>query len=349
MLISRTSSNERDENLPNPRSEALPFNLRTVRAVLRGRLERGEAARRARMLLEDVPRLTGGRLRLRFIERADSEIWPFYVFTNQEYRPDYFNPAFHFRACAIGYGLNWGDLVTLSKVVKFARQTWGEHWVSQFRERMKHFGNHISTVEELWWLGLWKSPVHVQRECAFCAPYWRTVDWQFETQGLVINLEVKYRNHDWLRFVDLVAYINRLDSYFDTLAEKFPVKVAGQVNLVGITLLGSLGALLRQRALAFLESHPALDGFLFWSIARRDLPGCECVLRPSSGFVRELLRPADEEDRWRNPFVIVTRPSVPPTALNHATDFNPLHGLIECLPSSLNARQNNDVRLNSLR
>ena len=322
--------------------------MRTVNTVLRGRLERGEAARRARMLLEDVPRLTGGRLRLRCIERADSEIWPYYVFTNHESRPDYFNPAFHFHASAVGYGLNWGDLVTLSKVVKFARQTWGEYWVRQFRERMKHFGNHISTVEELWWLGLWKSPIHVQRECAFCAPYWRTVDWQFETQGVVINLEVKHRSNDWLRFVDLVAYINQLDSYFDTLADKFPAKVAGQVNLVGMTLLGSLGALLRNRTLAFLESHPALDGFLFWSIARRDLPGCECVLRPSCEFVRELLRPADEEDRWRNPFIIVTRPEINPATIA-PSQFNPLHGLLECSPHGLPLRQNDCARLNSLR
>jgi hypothetical protein len=132
MLISRTSSNKRAANFPNLRNEALPFNLRTVRTVLCGRLERGEAARRARMLLEDVPRLTGGRLRLRFIERANFEIWPFYVFTNHEYHPDYFNPAFHFRACAVGYGINWGDLVTLSKVVKFARQTWASIGCASF-------------------------------------------------------------------------------------------------------------------------------------------------------------------------------------------------------------------------
>lgn len=149
MLISRTSSNVLAASFPNLRSEALPFNLRTVRTVLRGRLDRDEAARRARMFLEDLPRLTGGRLRLRFVERADSEIWPYYVFTNHEYRPDYFNPAFHLRALAVGYGLNWGDLVTFSKVVKFARQTWGEYWVRRFRERMKHFNNHISAVEEL--------------------------------------------------------------------------------------------------------------------------------------------------------------------------------------------------------
>jgi hypothetical protein len=306
------------------REKTLPFNLRNVRAVLRGRLEHREAARRARMLIEDVPRLTGGRLRLRYIERMPSEIWPYYIFENQPPPLDFICPATGVRTCAIGYGINWGDLVTLSKVVKFARQLWGEYWARPFRERMKHFNNHISTVEELWWLGLWKSPVHVQRECAFCAPYWRTVDWQFETQGVVINLEIKYRNRDWLRFVDLLSYRSQLDAYFDTLVEKFPAKVAGQVNLVGMTLLGSLGETLHNRVQTFLEKHPALDGFLFWSIARRDLPGCECILRPGSEFVRELLRPADEEDRWRNPFIIVTRPEA-----NPVVEFNPWHGLLE--------------------
>jgi hypothetical protein len=308
---------------------ALPFNWRTVNAVLRGRLERSKAARRAQMLLQDVPRLMGGLLRLRYIERAEGDIWPYYVFTNYQNPPDGCNPALRFRNAAIGYGLNWGDLVTLSKVVEFARQQWGEHWVRPFRERMKHFQNHLSTVEELWWLSLWKSPLHVQRECAFYAPSWRSVDWQFETQGVVINLEIKYHPHDWLRFVDPVGYINLLDSYFRTLSAKFPARVAGQINLVGMTLLGSLGAQLRHRAQCFLDSHPTLDGFLFWSIARRELPGCECVLRPSSEYVRELLRPADEEDRWRNPFVIVPRPSMPPTDLNRPTDFSPLYGLFE--------------------
>jgi len=85
---------------------------------------------------------------------------------------------------------------------------------------MRHFGNHISTVEELWWLGLWKTPVHVQRECAICIPYWSSVDWQFETQGVIINLEVKYRNHDWLQFVDFATYVGQLHSYFSTLTKK---------------------------------------------------------------------------------------------------------------------------------
>jgi hypothetical protein len=279
------------------------------------------------MLLEDVPRLTGGRLRLRCVERTDFDVWPYYVLQNDEGCSDFFR-WLHFQPSAIGYGLNWGDLVTLSKAVKIARQLWGYYWTRRFRERMIHFNNHISTVEELWWLGLWKTPLHIQRECAICVPYWRSVDWQFETQDVTINLEIKYRSQDWLRFVDFVSYSEQLDFHFKSIAGKFPSKVAGQVNLVGMTLLGSLGDKLRKRASAFLESHPALDGFLFWSIARRDLPGCECLLRPASEFVRELLRPPDEEDRWRNPFIIVSKPEMDFEAATAAT-FSPLHGLFE--------------------
>ena len=217
MLISRTSSSARGANFPNLRSEALPFNLRTVNAVLRGRLERGEAARRARMLLEDVPRLTGGRFRLRFIERADSEIWPYYIFTNHESRPDYFNPAFHFQRQRrrlwielgrLGDALQSGQVRPPDVGRVLGAPVSGAH--ETFRQSHFHRGRTVVA-----------RPVEIAHSCAtgvrVCAPCWRMVDWQFETQGVVINLEVKYRNHDWLRFVDLVSYINQLDSYFDTL------------------------------------------------------------------------------------------------------------------------------------
>jgi hypothetical protein len=191
---------------------------------------------------------------------------------------------------------------------------------------MKHFNNHISTIEEIWWLGLWDAPSRIERECAYCAPYWRSVDWQFQTQGVVINLEVKYRSYDWLRFVDPAGYANQLNHYFDGLAEKFPGKCAGQVNLVAMTLLGSLGDELRRRAEAFLQSHSTIDGFLFWSIARRDSLDCECVLRPGSEFVRSLIRPADEEDRWRNPFLICTRERRQTNGFASWPDCDPLTG-----------------------
>ncbi len=281
----------------------LPFDRRTVTAILRGRLAPGEARERARLVLEDVPRLRCP-LRLRFLDNEDGQVWPYYVFNGIECQAPLLRAETPLACKAVGYGLNWGDLVTLSKVVQLARRLWGWHWVRRFRERMSSMANHLSVVEELWWLGQWESPRVIQQECSpfpFCD---RTVDWQFEAHGVVINLEVKYRANDWLRWVDARLYTPLLDTYFDTVAEKFPRKVPGQINLLAMTLLGALGPELRTRTAAFLHTHPALDGVLFWSIAQRGLPGCEWILRPEAEFVRTLLRPVQEEDRWRNPFLM---------------------------------------------
>jgi|JI10StandDraft_1071094.scaffolds.fasta_scaffold200276_3 hypothetical protein len=301
----------------------LPCNQRTVGMILRGRLDPEAAIQRARMLVEDISWL-GAPVRLCWTGPTSREVWPYYVFKNHTAPPEVFRLSSGVICKAVGYGLDWGDLVTFSKVVKLARRLWGRYWTRAFRERMKHFNNHISTIEEIWWLGLWESPTRIERECAYCAPYWRSVDWQFQTQGVIINLEVKYRAYDWLRYVDPAGYAKQLHRYFDGLAEKFPGRCAGQVNLVAMTLLGSLGDELRNRTEVFLQSHPAIDGFLFWSIARRDSLDCECILQPGSGFVRSLLRPADEEDRWRNPFLICTRHRPQTNGFAAWPDFDPL-------------------------
>lgn len=309
----------------------LPFDRRHVTAILRGRLAPREARERARLVLEDVPRLRCP-LRLRFIAQEDRRGWPCYVFE------DFAQPAAPLlseippSSKAVGYGLNWGDLVTLSKVVELARRLWGWHWVRRFRERMSSLPNHLSVVEELWWLGQWESPIAIQQECSPFPSCDRTVDWQFQTGGVVINLEVKYRPGDWLRWVDARLYASLLDSYSDTVAEKFPRKLPGQVNLVAMTLLGALGPELRARTTAFLEAHHTLDGVLFWSIARRDLPGCECLLRPEAGFVRSLLRPAEEEDRWRNPFLVPTSFDWRSLAAKHPADRASIEGLFGLRP-----------------
>ena len=317
-------------------TNSLPFNLRNVTAFLQGRLERNEAKLRARMLLEDVPRLRGP-LRLRWTT-CEQETWPYYTFDNNSFSEIPRSTSIA-DCAAIGYGLTWGDLVTLSGVIKTARNLWGEHWVRWFRERMAHFNNHLSTVEEIWWLGLWDSPSHIERECAPVVNL-RTVDWQFESQGYVINLEIKYRTHEWLRFVNPCLYSKSLSTYFDGIAEKFRRKIPGQLNLVAMTLLGSLGPELRERAVKFLEESPTIDGILFWSIADRNSLKCDGVLRPECEFVHSLLREADEEHRWRNPFVTPIGWQFVNQPADSISGFNPLHGIFferkECGKRTMN-------------
>ena len=276
-------------------ANTLPFNRRTVLSILRGRLDPREAYRRTRLVLEDVPRLRFP-LRLRFMECGEGRVWPYYVYAEARSEALPWRSVNVSPTMPVGYGLNWGDLTTLSQVVTLARHLWGWHWVWCFRQRMSSMGNHLSFIEELWWLGRFESPRAIEQECCPFPGCIRTVDWQFETQGVVINLEVKYRPYDWLRWVDERRYASELSGYFDTVAEKFPRKIPGQVNLLAMTLLGALGPELRAKTTSFLEAHPVLDGVLFWSIARRDVAGCECIFRPETRFVQSLLCPAEAED-----------------------------------------------------
>jgi hypothetical protein len=71
---------------------------------------------------------------------------------------------------------------------------------------------------------------------------------------------------------------------------------------------------------------------LFWSIARRDLRGCECLLRPEAEAVRSLLRPAEEEDRWRNPFLVPTSFDWRSLAAQHPADRAAIEGLFGLCP-----------------
>lgn len=307
---------------------SLRFNTNTLALVLRGRLDSDEAAQRARMLREDLPRL-GSRVRLRAVERSPGEHWPFYAVSPHLVPPRFFRPAYRPGYHATGYGLDWGDLVTLSKVIKLARELWGLNWTRAYRTQLCLNRNHLPVIEELWWLGMWHQPTGIERECALAGCCGQTVDWRFQCRGITVNLEVKYRPHDWLRFVNARAYGRLLRGYFRTLAGKFPVRPRGHLNVVGMTLLGSLGEELRSHAVDFLRTHPPVDAFCFWSIARRDSLACECVTQPGSSFVHGLLRPADEEDRWRNPFIIHT--TKPDQIANGSSqpDFHPWQGLFD--------------------
>jgi len=309
----------------------LAFDRRNVTAILRGRLAPREARERAQLVPEDVPRLRCP-LRLRFLEQAAGQDWPCYVFGEFSRQPAPMLAAVPPSSKAIGYGLNWGDLATLSKVVELARKLWGWHWVRRFRGRMSSLANHLSVVEEPGWLGQWESPAAIQQECCPFPGCDRTVDWHFEAGGTVINLEVKYRPGDWQRWADARLQASMIATYFDTVSEKFPRKLSGQVNLVAMTLLGALGPELRARTAAFLDAHPTLDGVLFWSIARRDSPGCEYRLRPEAEIVCSLLRPAEEEDRWRNPFLVPTSFDWRSLAARKPTERAAIEGLFRLRP-----------------
>lgn len=288
----------------------LPFDLLTVQRVLGERLPTSEANLRAAYLIEDAPKL-GCDLRLYWMKSGlpTERHWYFYQFGASSFGADLKGSWNSETQKAIGFGLNWGDLFTLAKVVKLARQLWGPGWATrkQFRNRQAGFDDHISMVEELWWLGQWHAPSDVQIEPCPFADCEKPVDWQFSSCTQVINLEVKYRPRDWIRLVDGDLYFDRPNfpnDYFDDVSKKFPRRNAGQFNLLALTLIAPTTREFRRGVSAFLEANPTLDGVVFWSLGENHLPKPQHQLRKDAKVVEMLLKPIEPEDRFRNPIII---------------------------------------------
>jgi hypothetical protein len=282
---------------------SLPFDVPTVASILATRLTQDEAIRRAEILVGDL-NLAQRPIELHWLEVGQNERWPYYTFGKSAFGPERLDNYSSQAQKAIGYGLNWGDLITLSKVVKLARQIWNEKWISHFKKRMANFDDHIAYVEELWWLSLWHSPQKVVSERSPFPPCKKNVDWQFDTCTKRINLEVKYRPRDWMRHVDGELYATIVSSYFDEIAMKFPRRNADQLNLVAMTVIAPIDQEFRKKARQFLDETPTLDGIIFWSLGNRDTLTPQFQLQPQAVFLKEIIKNAEEEDRWRNPFVI---------------------------------------------
>lgn len=281
----------------------LPFDVPTVASILANRLTQDEARQRAKVLVEDLSRAECP-IELHWLEVDQNERWPYYTFGKSAFGPEKLESFSSQAHKATGYGFNWGDLITLSKVVKLARQIWNEKWINYFKKRMINFDDHIAFVEELWWLSLWHSPQKVISERSPFSPCKKNVDWQFETCTKKINLEVKYRPRDWMRHVDGELYTTIVSSFFDDIAKKFPRRNPDQLNLVAITLFAPVDRAFQKKAKQFLEETPTLDGIILWSLGDRDSLMPQFQLQPQAVFSKAMMKGAEEEDRWRNPFVL---------------------------------------------
>ena len=286
----------------------LPFDLPTIQSILQERLPASEASLRAAYMVEDMPKL-GCDLRLYWMSLDTRDRWYFYQFGSSKFGADLQSGWNSESQKAIGYGLNWGDLYTLSKVIRLARHVWGPEWATykQFRIRQATFDDHLAMVEELWWLGLWHSPTNVQIEPHPFDACNSPVDWQFESCTQSINLEVKYRPRDWIRSIDGDLYFdppNYPSDYFSDVSKKFPRKNANQFNLLAITLIGPATRDFCEGAASFLETHPYIDGLVFWSFGENHLEKPQCQLQAGAKGVKMLLKLIEQEDRFRNPFIL---------------------------------------------
>ena len=172
-----------------------------------------------------------------------------------------------------GFGLDLGSIHQLAKVCQIGRRLMSGRWPRCFKTDLLNPEEHLPTVEEIWWLGLWYEISHVEPNQRVFEGNKHDVDWQFRCGGsdggtpvTTINLEVKLRSKDWKRHVDGPLYSTFHASNFETLAKKFSRKNPGQLNVVGMTIFGPVDVGVRQAAEKFLAETPTLDAIILWTM-----------------------------------------------------------------------------------
>ena len=217
-----------------------------------------------------------------------------------------------------GFGLDLGNVHQLARVCQIGRALWGHGWSRRFKKDLCNGDKHLTTIEAIWWLGLWRLISHAKGDQKpFVGDNPKDVDWQFhcgadatgEHRVTTVNLEVKLRQRDWMRLVDGIDYSSfTWQDNFQEIEGKFSGKNPGQLNVAGVTLFGLIDREVQRAADEFCKLHPTLDAVILWTPS--STPDYEsnyiATMQPEvRSKLRLFFHGGDEVDRaYRQPYVV---------------------------------------------
>lgn len=197
-----------------------------------------EAEIRAVMLVEDMGTV-GIDIQLRTFPVGDRLHVPYYEVPRTDFQQEgTAEKPVDDTLTAAGSGLNWGDLIRLSKACKIGRTLLGSSWPGKFKDKL--LAEHNATVQELLWLGRFRNPKKIELEPRPFPGCKKRPDWRFAVDGQIINLEVKHRPGDWIRQVDGSQYSPARPGLFSDVSGKFLIKLEGELNLVALSVMPPL-------------------------------------------------------------------------------------------------------------
>lgn len=168
---------------------------------------------------------------------------------------------------AAGPLLSCGEFIHLSRACVLGRELLGSaQWPSQFATRLRQPDDHLVVVEELLWLGRWRSPKYIRNSYRQNPENKKNVDWRFNCCVMIINLEVKYRRRDWMGVTDGEYFSRGFDSYFEDVVGKFGPRSDDERNVLGVTTMTPPDTSLIEATNRFLNDNPQIDAVVFWSL-----------------------------------------------------------------------------------
>lgn len=175
-----------------------------------------------------------------------------------------------------GPGLDREDLRWVCDVFREARVQLPHLWLKDDRLKtdLASPQKHINTVNELFWLGLWRDfrPEQTCREYSILPGRGKTVDWSLActssdaARSRRINLEVKNlsTSMEYTLFHEHLAPDAFVSDALRGLDNKFPTIISEEINLVCFTTFLNVPHKLEELALAVFRNHQSVDAVLFW-------------------------------------------------------------------------------------
>ena len=295
------------------------MNLPTVkeleRAFTLARIPSAEARSHAVRMADDLTRFPIEGFRLLPLDCVSAEIGLVeYQFGRTAYsinnaKPEdapRFKPSDHG-----GTQLDRENLLFLARASQIAHATTPELWLKPDAEltgQVTSPRQHLDTLNEFWWLSRWRPGATIERAYQLNPKCGMNIDWRLSWDmgfgsPLTVNLEVKRRvGGDVLRSVQGCS-LNPDDLFAPGLEDKhgnskFRQAGKGEINVLGLTLLGEINREVQERAFEWINTRSDIDAVLLFS--RFSLQRCGFdphIVRNKELLAQVMIRELDPLDR----------------------------------------------------
>jgi hypothetical protein len=163
-----------------------------------------------------------------------------------------------------GFGLNLGCPLRLHAALKILNGL-PPLEVEECKQQLALSHQHLSIVEELLWLEIWKGQSHVTR--SENEPGKRH-DWKVFFDSTLVRLECKFRQLDWARMAFGNDFIPMKGFLLAKASKQLPAnRDTATLNVVGITGMARVDEKFRSMVACELSTSPCVDVLVFRNLA----------------------------------------------------------------------------------
>ena len=204
-----------------------------------------------------------------------------------------------------GTGIDRGNLQFFSRVCEIGRTIIPSFWLAdkKLRTALRNPTQHLSTLEEVWWLTRWRSLQNIRRGVRLRSDSEKDVDWSFHisSANVRVNLEVKRVVSDAVRHAR--PHARRFNSAWfskfcaEEVLPKFRESNSNEINVLALSLFGEIDRDVQLVVSDWLKQQSRVDAVIIASReARRRADFDPHLATEKSRILRHCFAEPDKED-----------------------------------------------------